>query len=192
MQENEPAPRPRLLQRPTTRRALLAGAATAAAGGTAAAVIGLAANANGGGGDSRSNSQAESPTPDEAKLATERLKQPISDPKHRAAHLLRRAGWGGTPAQIEEFAALSREEAASRLIDYDTVDNSALNARVERAAFNLTTPGRGLEGGSVGELPLREEGAHQRGERSAGSIGSESSRAMARQREAGSGPAASM
>ena len=146
MQENEPAPRPRLLQRPTTRRALLAGAATAAAGGTAAAVIGLAANANGGGGDSRSNSQAESPTPDEAKLATERLKQPISDPKHRAAHLLRRAGWGGTLAQIEEFAALSREEAASRLIDYDTVDNSALNARIEKAAFNLTTPGRGLDG----------------------------------------------
>ena len=144
MEEHEPAPRPRLLQRPSTRRALLGGAATAAAGGTAAVVRGLAANANGG---SESNKAAPaSPTPDEQKLAVERLKQPISDPMHRAAHLLRRAGWGATLAEIEQFAGLSRDEAASRLIDYEEIENSALDARVEKAAFNLTTPGRGLDG----------------------------------------------
>jgi uncharacterized protein (DUF1800 family) len=64
----------------------------------------------------------------------------------RAAHLLRRAAWGGTAAQIAEFAGLGREEAATRLLDYEPIDNSALDARVSAAAFNLTTPGRGLDG----------------------------------------------
>jgi uncharacterized protein (DUF1800 family) len=58
------------------------------------------------------------------------------------AHLLRRAGFGGTLAEIEEFASLSREEAAERLLNYETVDNSALDARIAAANFNLTYPGR--------------------------------------------------
>lgn len=137
-------PRPPLLRRPATRRALLAGAATVAAGGAAAAVVGLAAS---GGGSSSQPGGAGSPapSPDATKQAREALKQPIADPRVRAAHLLRRAGWGGTAAEIEAFAALSREEAADRLLDYSTVDNSALEARIAAANFNLTTPGRGLD-----------------------------------------------
>lgn len=136
-----------LLQRPVTRRVLLAGAATAAAGGTAAAIVGLAANASP---DSSEPAQASpssnvagvagaSPTP----LPNDVV---IDDPKVRAAHLLRRAAWGGTAAQIEEFAALSREEAADRLLGFASVDNSALDARIAAANLNLTTPGRGLDG----------------------------------------------
>ena len=138
-----PARTPMLL-RPTTRRALLAGAATAAAAGTAVAVVGLANNTNAGSTEGPGEAAPE-PTPDQAQLLAEQAKQPIADPRNRAAHLLRRAGWGGTAAQIEEFAALSREEAANRLLDYEDVDNSALDARIEKAAFNLTTPGRGLD-----------------------------------------------
>lgn len=139
----ETTPRTPLLRRPTTRRALLAGAATVAAGGAAVAVVGLATNS--GTDPTKAASTDTEPTSDEAARLAEQQKQPIADPKHRAAHLLRRAGWGATAAQIDEFAALSREEAADRLLNFEGIDNSALNARVEKAAFNLTTPGRGLD-----------------------------------------------
>ena len=36
-----------------------------------------------------------------------------------AAHLLARAGFGGPPAEIEKLAALSPEQAVSRLLDYE-------------------------------------------------------------------------
>lgn len=137
-----------LLQRVATRRALLAGAATVAAGGTAAVVVGLAGSGRGGGGGESGppgSSPTLPPTPDAAKLAAEALRRPIQDPMARAAHLLRRAGWGGTLAEIEAFAALSREEAADRLLNFESVDNSALDGRVAAANFNLSTPGRGLD-----------------------------------------------
>ena len=38
----------------------------------------------------------------------------------RARHLLDRAGFGGTPAQIAELAALGPEAAVHRLVDYDS------------------------------------------------------------------------
>lgn len=38
-----------------------------------------------------------------------------------AAHLLRRAGFGGTPAEVDRLAALSPSEAVSFLIDYDEI-----------------------------------------------------------------------
>src|SRR5512141_1613231 len=37
-----------------------------------------------------------------------------------ASHLLARAGFGGPPAEIEKLAALSPEQAVSRLLDYET------------------------------------------------------------------------
>ena len=145
MEETQKTP---LMKRPTTRRALLAGAATAAAGGTAAAIVGFASHS---GGSSDDGDQANPETPEalvdqqqEQDLA-EQLAKPIDDARMRAAHLLRRAAWGGTAAQIDEFAALSREEAADRLLNFETVDNSALDAKIAAANFNLTTPGRGLD-----------------------------------------------
>ncbi len=44
----------------------------------------------------------------------------------QAAHLLERAGFGGTPAQIEEFVSLGLKGAVSRLVDYEQVDDSGL------------------------------------------------------------------
>ncbi|MBK7328316.1 MAG: DUF1800 family protein [Dehalococcoidia bacterium] len=138
-------PRTPLMRRPTTRRALLAGAATVAAGGTAAAVVGLTTRTSA---DSSNGSSLVVPglAADATKSAADELKKPIEDPKVRAAHLLRRAGWGGSAAQIAEFAALDRETAADRLLNFESVDNGALDAKIAAANFNLTTPGRGLDG----------------------------------------------
>jgi hypothetical protein len=44
----------------------------------------------------------------------------------RAAHLLERAGFGGTPEEIAELARLTPEEAVRRLVRYQAIDNSAL------------------------------------------------------------------
>ena len=44
----------------------------------------------------------------------------------RAAHLLERAGSGGTPEQIAALAALSPEEAVRQLVRYQTVERVAL------------------------------------------------------------------
>ncbi|MCY3964635.1 MAG: DUF1800 domain-containing protein [Acidobacteria bacterium] len=44
----------------------------------------------------------------------------------QAAHLLERAGFGGTPAEIDELVALGLEGAVARLVDYEAIDDSAL------------------------------------------------------------------
>ncbi len=46
----------------------------------------------------------------------------------RAAHLLERAGFGGTPEEIQELADLTPAEAVARLVDYQAIDNSHLPA----------------------------------------------------------------
>lgn len=136
-----PEDRGNLFDRRSTRRALLAGGATIAAAGAAVAVIGVSAR----GGDhppvlpglARDGTDS---TP-EASAALDKV---VSDPKRRAAHLLRRAGFGGTAAQIDEFAALSRETAADRLLNFEQIDNSALDARVAAANYDLIRPADGI------------------------------------------------
>ncbi len=44
----------------------------------------------------------------------------------QAAHLLERAGFGGTPAEIEGLVALGLAGAVARLVDYEAIDDSAL------------------------------------------------------------------
>lgn len=138
--EQVPPSRVPLLQRPTTRRALLAGSAAVAAAGAAATVVGL--SLQGGGGTSGSpatsggapggaGAAGAAPGAPQTIAAT----GPISDPRRRGAHLLRRAGFGGTPTEISEFATLSREEAADRLLDFQDIDDSALNARLQTAGL---------------------------------------------------------
>ncbi len=45
----------------------------------------------------------------------------------RAAHLLERAGFGGTPEEIARLAAMTPEEAVRHLVDYESIDNSHLS-----------------------------------------------------------------
>lgn len=63
----------------------------------------------------------------------------LADNRRWAAHLLRRAAFGGTRSEIDEFAALSREEAVSRLVDYDRVDNAALEGRLAAANYGIAS-----------------------------------------------------
>jgi hypothetical protein len=44
----------------------------------------------------------------------------------RAAHLLERAGFGGTPAQVRRLAQMTPEQAVRWLVDFNAVDNSHL------------------------------------------------------------------
>jgi len=44
----------------------------------------------------------------------------------RAAHLLERAGFGGTPEEIQRFAAMTPEAALQELVDFQGADNSHL------------------------------------------------------------------
>jgi hypothetical protein len=44
----------------------------------------------------------------------------------RAAHLLERSGFGGTPEEIERLAAMTPSQAVEWLVDYEAIDNSAL------------------------------------------------------------------
>src|SRR5215467_13641393 len=45
--------------------------------------------------------------------------------RQRAAHLLERAGFGGTPEDIERLAAMTPQQAVDSLVDYERVDNTA-------------------------------------------------------------------
>ena len=45
----------------------------------------------------------------------------------RAAHLLERAGFGGTPEDIEKLATLTPEEAVDSLLDFENVEEASLS-----------------------------------------------------------------
>ncbi|MCL4231526.1 MAG: DUF1800 family protein [Dehalococcoidia bacterium] len=145
--EQQPPASTAFLRRTGTRRAILAGGAAVAAAGAAGAAIAFGLSSNearvqpGPGGGANNGGAGKQPnTP-----AAQALDIPIADPKRRAAHLLRRAGFGGTRAQIDEFAALSREEAADRLLNYSAVDNSALDSILAAANLNLVDNPRDLQ-----------------------------------------------
>ncbi|MBV9122542.1 MAG: DUF1800 domain-containing protein, partial [Planctomycetes bacterium] len=44
----------------------------------------------------------------------------------RAAHLLERAGFGGTPEEVRKLAAMTPAQAVDYLVDYETIDDSRL------------------------------------------------------------------
>ena len=53
----------------------------------------------------------------------------------RAAHLLERAGFGGTPEEIEALAALSPQDAVRRLVRYQDVKDTDLPDFVETGIY---------------------------------------------------------
>ncbi|HMG33421.1 MAG TPA: DUF1800 domain-containing protein [Blastocatellia bacterium] len=56
-----------------------------------------------------------------------------------AAHLLRRAGFGGNPDQINALTTRDRDGAADFLINYQQIDNSSLDNLLS-SSFDLTDP----------------------------------------------------
>jgi uncharacterized protein (DUF1800 family) len=53
--------------------------------------------------------------------------------RQRIAHLLRRAGFGGSPEEIESYLRLGFDAAVDRLVDYEQVPNDAVEARAAEA-----------------------------------------------------------
>ena len=53
----------------------------------------------------------------------------------RAAHLLDRAGFGGTPDEVQRLSAMSPEEAVNCLVDYESIDVSRLPPFVESGIY---------------------------------------------------------
>jgi uncharacterized protein (DUF1800 family) len=45
----------------------------------------------------------------------------------KAAHLIERAGFGATPEEIDRLAALTPAQAVSQLVNYESIENSALS-----------------------------------------------------------------
>ena len=142
VESNDGTRRARLWDRPATRRAMLAAGATGAAVGTAALVLGLSKDGDNDNGETTIAGSSPPPAPTETATAapvdatatpTEASSSgQVEDPRQRAGHLLRRAGFGGMPEEIDEFAGLSREEAADRLIGFEDIDNSALGLTMEQ------------------------------------------------------------
>ena len=54
-----------------------------------------------------------------------------------AAHLLRRAGFGGTPAEIDGLFARGLTGAVSFLVDYDAISTTAYEASLAGKNYNL-------------------------------------------------------
>ncbi|HEX2912676.1 MAG TPA: DUF1800 domain-containing protein [Chloroflexia bacterium] len=52
---------------------------------------------------------------------------PLSDRRVQAAHLLRRAGFGGTQAEIDQLAAMSHSDAVDKLLNFKYDGNLAFN-----------------------------------------------------------------
>lgn len=56
-----------------------------------------------------------------------------------AAHLYRRAGFGGTPSEIDALAARGLEGAVSWLVDYDAIDTASFESALASRGYNLTS-----------------------------------------------------
>jgi uncharacterized protein (DUF1800 family) len=57
--------------------------------------------------------------------------------RESAAHLLRRAGFGGTPSEIDDLYARGLEGAVSFLVDYDGIDLTSYEAALAAKRYNL-------------------------------------------------------
>ena len=56
--------------------------------------------------------------------------------RQRAAHLLERAGFGGTPEDIAKLAAMTPQQAVDSLVEYEGVDNSDARAFEESGIWD--------------------------------------------------------
>jgi uncharacterized protein (DUF1800 family) len=59
-----------------------------------------------------------------------------------AAHLLRRAGFGATEAELDQYEALGLEQAVAKLVDYESVSNANLDALLAQLNLDLTRGGQ--------------------------------------------------
>lgn len=60
--------------------------------------------------------------------------------REQIAHLLRRAGFGAAPGEIETYSALGIEGAVDRLLNFQTIPNTQMDQRIAAAHFDFNTP----------------------------------------------------
>jgi uncharacterized protein (DUF1800 family) len=58
----------------------------------------------------------------------------------KIAHLLRRAGFGAAPGDIETYGALGIEGAVDRLMNFQNIPNTVMDQRIAAANFDFTRP----------------------------------------------------
>jgi uncharacterized protein (DUF1800 family) len=102
-------------QRPVSRRAVLA---TGAAGATAAALAALW------------KGNDLSAILDRVRDYTHAYPAALSTPRARAAHLLRRAGFGATSAELDRYAAMTSTAMTQSVLNYQQTSNAALEAQL--------------------------------------------------------------
>ena len=84
-----------------------------------------------------SESPAGSPTvPAQEPLPVAR-QVPLSDKRLQIGHLLRRAGFGAGPEELERFVSMGVVDTVDYLIEYEQVDDSALELRLDGLGFDL-------------------------------------------------------
>ena len=79
----------------------------------------------------------------------------------RAAHLLERAGFGGTPEEIERLAAMTPQQAVDYLVDYKKLDNSFLKPFEQSDIYDP----------SLKDFPVSRVAATQQAEKTGQSMG---------------------
>ena len=115
-----PSPPPSPAQRGVSRRKLLIGAGAGAVGvGALGAGVGLLL----------SNHASQHPTAP-ANLTT--------DEAGKVLHLLRRAGFGPAPSDVDDYVRLGTSAAIDRLLDFPSVPDDAVAARIKGLNLDLT------------------------------------------------------
>jgi len=127
-----PAASTRIWQRPVSRRAVLA-AGAAGAGAAALAVLW------------KGNDLSQ--ILDRVRDVTHGSQGALSNPRIRAAHLLRRAGFGATAAELDRYAAMTSTAATQSLLDYQQTSNAKLDA-----ALPVVDPGAGRGAATVAAM----------------------------------------
>src|SRR2546427_12833335 len=102
-------------QRPVSWRAVLA---PGAAGPTAAAIAALW------------EGNALSEILDRVRAYAHGYQGALGTPRVRAAHLLRRAGFGATSAELDRYAAMTSTMMTQSVLDYQQTSNAALEAQL--------------------------------------------------------------
>src|SRR5947208_164921 len=81
--------------------------------------------------------------------AGERSRPLDAESRRWAAHLLRRAGFGGTPDEIDAYAALGYEGAVERLLNPASVDDGAAEEALPMPAGRRAGPRARADGWAV-------------------------------------------
>ncbi|HYS02381.1 MAG TPA: DUF1800 domain-containing protein [Candidatus Eisenbacteria bacterium] len=123
---------PPIWRRPVTRRSVLAAGATGAAA-TAVAVLW--------------KGDALSQVLNHLRDTTHGYQGVFASQRVRVAHLLRRAGFGATPAELDRYAAMGVTGATSALLNYQATSNQTLEAAL--ASIDPTTLAGGKGAGTI-------------------------------------------